>query len=206
MGKPNQVELFVLRNADLNIEDEVFEWTPLQVAEVFGHQEAAEILKEKGAVYSSDNLKAFQDLVGSADNPSEKRLQAKNYASTRNNLLLFAAEINDPDMVEQLISLGANPLYSSNNGWTPLMYAAMQRGVASDVTATIEVLSKFVESPRSYFRLEDAEGNTPLLIALSMNVSRGVVEALVNKGGVPENPNKFGFSTKKCQSRFVAGK
>lgn len=76
--------------------------------------------------------------------------------------LLDAADAGDADMVSRLIREGNNPNFSSENGWTPLMLAAMHSPLR-----IVELLLESGADPNLATDSQENSRRTPLAVAVS---------------------------------------
>lgn len=123
-GQADVAKLLLAQGADVNVRNKDGE-TPLQVAERAKRSDVAQLLKSAGAPISG-----FVDAVRDGNLPRAKQLLAENRgllnqkdAQFGATPLHWAALKGHADVVEYLVSQGADVQATNNNGETPLKVA-----------------------------------------------------------------------------------
>jgi len=184
-GHEAVVELLVAKGADVNAKNDSNS-TPLEWAAAYGHESIAKLLREHdGTLGTEIHNAAYQGDLNKIKSLLEKD---PNLANTKNATfgrtpLHWAAQEGQKEVVELLITKGADPNGKDKWGYTPLHRAA--------AAGHKEVAELLVTNGADVNAADDQQGLTPLHIAV-IKGDGSIVELFVARGADVNAANNEG--------------
>ena len=135
----------------------------------------------------------FEDAITSIDLEKDDRFNKVKSLNDINeqdgngvSLLWEAVRKNDLSLVKLLLSMGANPNITTNDGWTPLHLCAQNYYVEC---------AKILISNHADVNLKDKWGKNVISVAAYWSENRGeMIKLLLSHGANPNDKNFYGIS------------